>query len=216
VSICVSQLQIIISIVKDVVTFISLSVGTYVAVRGLETWRRQLRGTAEYEAGRRTLRALFRLKNAVKAVRNSLIWPREEVAAMKEKGVEMSSRDPKSHVEGLWAVYELRWQRVIEALSELEVEAIEAEILWDSDVRDPLEEIKRSVSSLFGALNVYIRHLYEPGEELLSLDKYKDVPAIVIASESDDEFDTVFQGQISRLEELIRSKISIGSQKQHG
>ncbi len=212
-SICVSQLQVIISIAKDVVTLLSLCVGVYVAVRGLQTWRRQLQGTAEYELGRRILRAAYRLRNAIEAVRDPLVWPGEQAVAMKEAGIEMGFHDPKYHAQSSRAVYQRRWQGVTEALSELEVEAIEAETLWGSNARDLIEEIKRSASSLSGALNMYIRNLDEPGGDFLPPDKYKDVQATVFAmgAKEDDAFASALQDRISRLEEFIRPRISIQS-----
>lgn len=60
-SLCTSQL---VALAKDIVLMLAAVVGAYVALRGLSTWNRQLKGGAEYELTRRLLKCTYRLRDA--------------------------------------------------------------------------------------------------------------------------------------------------------
>lgn len=61
-----------ISLIKDIVTILVALVGGGVAIYGLISWKRQLKGKTEYELARRVLRAVYRLRDAIRGIRNPL------------------------------------------------------------------------------------------------------------------------------------------------
>ena len=56
------------NIIKDIALTCGTIVGIYVAIRGLNTWNRQLRGTSEYDLARRVLRCVYRHRDALISV----------------------------------------------------------------------------------------------------------------------------------------------------
>ena len=58
-----TNLQFYLPVVKDFVTIVSLIIASVVAILGLQTWRRQLKGTAEYDLARKVLMAVYKLRD---------------------------------------------------------------------------------------------------------------------------------------------------------
>jgi hypothetical protein len=59
---------------KDLVLVVTAVIASYVALKGLSTWRRQLRGQSEYELAGRFLKSLFLFRDSLKNVRNPFSW----------------------------------------------------------------------------------------------------------------------------------------------
>jgi hypothetical protein len=101
------------------------------ALKGLSTWRRQLRGNAEYDLARRVLRITYRVRDEIEAARKPMASPGEVKLALKEAGVTL---DGVSSEESLtiqsWATTARRWNRVHEAVADLRVEMREMQALW--------------------------------------------------------------------------------------
>src|SRR3989304_91489 len=87
------QAQPYLTFVKDIVTLISLAVAALVAIKGLQTWRRQLKGTADYDLAKRLLKAAYRLRDALQAVRNPFMSSGEVQYAIKEVQLEVKPSD---------------------------------------------------------------------------------------------------------------------------
>lgn len=72
--------QIYASIAKDVITASAAVTAAVVAVKGLRAWKKQLRGKTDYELARRCLKAVYRVRDGIRMVRNPL-QSSEEIAA---------------------------------------------------------------------------------------------------------------------------------------
>ncbi len=64
--------------------------GAVVAVKGLGTWQRQLKGQSEYELSRRILVALFKYRDAITGVRHPAMWAYEMSSPPEEEATKMS------------------------------------------------------------------------------------------------------------------------------
>ena len=117
-----------VGLVKDIVLTIAAVIGGFVAVRGLRTWNRQLKGGVEYELTRRLLKYSYRFRDAISRVRNPLMWSSEMPTPPAEVGKAMSDEDLRYY--GLSRAYQLRWDKVNEVRNDLQTELIEAEVLW--------------------------------------------------------------------------------------
>ena len=123
--------QVYISIGKDIVTAGAALTAAVIAVLGLQAWKRQLRGKTDYELARRFLRAVYSVRDSIRALRNPVQNTEEIVAAFKD-----STNTPQNAVNAddsfkiEVGVYHLRWKRVNEAMSDLQVEMLEAEVSW--------------------------------------------------------------------------------------
>jgi hypothetical protein len=152
---------------KDLFTIASLTIAAAVAIMGLRTWRRQLKGTANYELAKRLLKATYQLRDALQAVRSPLMMAGEIAHAIKEAQLAIKPGDDNYHADGNAAVYQLRWKPVVEAYQALEVEAVEAEALWGSEARAATTAIRKSINSLSAALDLYLRDMQPHGARIL-------------------------------------------------
>jgi hypothetical protein len=139
--------QTYISIGKDVITGLAAAAGGTVAVLGLRAWRKQLQGKTEYELARRCLRAVYGVRDAFRIVRSPIQTAEELTQAFRESGD--SPPDPNDSQLNLiveQTVYDFRWKRLNEAFSDLDVELLEAEVLWGAATQAavwPLRECRR-------------------------------------------------------------------------
>src|SRR5690554_6636426 len=70
------------SLTKDVVSIVGTIGALGIGVLGLYTWRRQLRGTSEYEIAKKAILGTYEVQQALQSVRNPMLYlSREEVEA---------------------------------------------------------------------------------------------------------------------------------------
>jgi hypothetical protein len=110
-----------------------------VAVLGLGTWKRQLRGQSEYALAKRILRLSYQYREAIATVRYPAMWPWETASPPDEEANEMNERQKEFY--GRSKGYEARWERVSSVRAELYPELLEAEVLWDKELTNLMEPI---------------------------------------------------------------------------
>lgn len=169
-------------VIKDTATVIGIGIASYVAWVGLSTWRKQLTGTSEYELAREVLKAVYLLRDKIDNLRNPAINPSEmatinldelrkdetydwnyllrrrssdPVPKEKVATVKMVS-DEELFIKARGEALRFRWPAVREALSEFELASIEAEILFDNEVKAKLDTVKRLLAILFPKSNSII------------------------------------------------------------
>ncbi|RSZ55594.1 hypothetical protein HF313_08795 [Massilia atriviolacea] len=116
--------------VKDIVVALAAIVGMIVAILGLTTWRRQLKGGIEYELTRRLLKYTYRLREALKVVRHPAMFGSELAAPESEKRLTEEQR----RYAGLSSAYRARWEKVVGARDDLQRELLEAEVVWNKEI----------------------------------------------------------------------------------
>lgn len=151
--------QQVLIIVKDVTTIVSLGIASIVAIWGLTTWKRQLKGTANYEVAKRLLMATYKLRNSLRAVRNPLILASEKNHALREINSDVKPTEENFNFECTRAVYQIRWKPVIDAIDNLEISSLEAEAIWGPSIINEIVEIKKKPQELFVALYMYLQDL---------------------------------------------------------
>lgn len=136
----------------DIVTALAALIGVGLAVYGFNAWRDQLRGKTNYELARRYLRAVYKIRDTVKSVRNSFMSNDEISSALNEA----NKRDAHYKDSAEKAVYVQRWKKVVESKSDLEVELLEAEVSWGESAIEVEKNFETCVRKLFAALKIYI------------------------------------------------------------
>lgn len=141
-----------IGVFKDVVLAVAAFVGMLVAVSGLSTWNRQLKGGVEYELTRRLLKHTYRLREAIREARHPVMsyGPADDV-----EGVAPLNREQKEY-QGLVNAYRERWAKVIAARDDLRTELLEGEVVWDDGIHrkfNPLFELQGELSN---AIQLYL------------------------------------------------------------
>ena len=194
-------------IIKDLVLIGSAVVGIYVAIRGLNTWNRQLRGTSEYDLARRILRGVYRHRDALKNVRNPAIWVNEQPDPPEEAAKKMNSG--QRHFYGLAGAYQKRWDRVTEVRSELQAELLEAEVLWGKALIPLIDPIHKLERELFITVMNYIT-IINPETELdtkqayIKIRKEKRDILYEISENDPDEYATELTAAIISIENYLK------------
>jgi hypothetical protein len=103
------------SVIQQILLTATTIVALIIAWFGLHTWRRQLKGSYDFELSRRLLLSVYKCRDALQSARNPFVQPSE------------SDRDRDD-----WEVsaYENRWKAVAEPMSELRSSVLESEVSW--------------------------------------------------------------------------------------
>lgn len=149
-----------ITIAKDVILAIAGVTTACVAVRGLNTWSRQLEGTANYEVARKLARAVYRLRNEIQACRANRIRAAEFPDGYKNMFKNSASDNGQAYAY----VFSNRWGPVQEALIELDAQTLEGEALWGGSVRDKTDQIRTVARRLNVAMEAFVDNEFSGGD----------------------------------------------------
>jgi hypothetical protein len=209
-------LQATVALIKDIITSLAAIVAGYVALAGVNAWRKQLTGKTEYEAARRLLKAIYTVRNAINLVRNPVMRGGEIIRASQQASIDIPSSQQMPLPESVAAAYQERWKTVSGALTDLDAEAYEAEVLWGQDIRALLQPIYASATELYRALQIFVRF---ESQDQWQQDPVRDkrIRAIVfrLPDPNQDAFATSLSDSVKTVEQFLRPHIADGSGKPH-
>jgi hypothetical protein len=195
------------SIVNNSVLTIAAVVGAYVALRGLSTWNRQLKGGVEYDLTRRILKCTYRLREAIKGVRNPLMWGNEMPTPPEIEASKMSKEQLRHY--GLANAYQKRWDKVTNIRIDLQTEMLEAEAIWGRVVYEKFEPVFKLQQELLSSVHAYISTC-NPNESEQSRTAYQKIMQeqrdilYDLSSESPDEFTQDVTRAIETIESFLK------------
>ena len=140
-------------IVKDVVLAIAGVITAAVAVIGLQTWSRQLRGTANFEAASALARSTYKLRDQIWSCRSPVILKNEFPEWYSSKLDELQASEK---VKAYAHVFDVRWKPVYEALQEFDAQTLESEALWGTEIRNRTDILRQTLQRLRAAIEAYI------------------------------------------------------------
>lgn len=164
--------------------------GVALAVVGLDTWRRQLKGTHDFELGRRILKALYGLRDAIRNVRNPFMEGSEAT----------NPEDPSEPWQA--TAYQRRWDKVAKERKDLNVALLEAEAVWGPSLKECDVKLHRHTMELF----VVIRHYIQSIKESAFRDDFTRDERNILYGLSDDTYDQQLELIIKSFEDKIRPK----------
>jgi len=138
----------IVSLIKDISSIISGTILIVIAIMGLQTWKRQLKGNTEYELARRFLSAVYKIRDAISYIRNPFVSAGEISSALQEANIEIDKSDSEYQVKKQNALYQKRWKKIQEALSEYNLVIFEVEVLWGKEIRETIKPLWNCISDL--------------------------------------------------------------------
>jgi hypothetical protein len=144
-----------VSTFKDLATAIAAIIAAYVAIKGLNTWQHQLKGTAKFDLARKVLVETYTLRDAINNLRRPIKPEKERLAALQEEGIELDQSDPGYDEFTQELVVNKRWRRVEDTLPRFHRVTAEAEVLLKEEVKENLDAISGSVTSLEASIFVY-------------------------------------------------------------
>ena len=193
----------IMAFTKDLMTAIAAGIASIVAIVGLTTWKRQLKGTAEYDLARRVLEATYSLRDAIRHVRNPIIFSSEEYESLKKVYPEVSVEHLDDEYLKKMAVLNRRWEKVLDANTDFDIASIEAEVLWEDEVKERLKPIHDSVASLYSAIKLYLTYLpsEQPNDKVVA----EDFRKIAFGHRDEqDKFNNELEIRINNVEKFLR------------
>lgn len=200
-----------IALLKDVILTASAVTGSIVAVKGLGTWKRQLKGGKEYELARRILVTLFRYRDRIDDVRFPGMWAHEMPLPPENEANQMNDEQIRSYVSS--KAYQARWDKVQFERTSLNADLLEAEAIWGGDLKNLFSKIFSLESELFNSIRQKIAienpDTGEPLREAIkgySKDK-RDVMFDYLGSKP-DEFKQELNTAIENINKYLKPKIS--------
>lgn len=144
----------IITIFKDFSLAGAALTGAIVAIKGLSTWQRQLKGQSEYELSRRILVSLFKYRDAINTVRHPVMWAYEKPSPPEDESKTMGPEHLRSY--GTAKAYQARWEKVQEQRTTLYADLLEAEAIWGTDLKDLFNVVFNLEHELFTRIRHYL------------------------------------------------------------
>ncbi|MEV3803351.1 hypothetical protein RI528_07370 [Aeromonas veronii] len=133
----------IVAVVKDVVLGLC-AVGTFVlAVYGLKNWARELKGKADFEVARQFIRAVYKFRDEIDNSRSPMTLANEYPL-----DYDPMNKSPEYKAQALSYVFSNRWKPVVNAVQELEAQALEAEALWGGEVKKLVHDLMKNAQLL--------------------------------------------------------------------
>src|SRR5438046_170078 len=122
--------------------------GIIIAWFGLDTWRRQIKGTDKYKVASELLLEVYRVREGIAVVRSPFIQfaPKQDENASKEM------REFLGWVEAM----ERRWKEVIEPVVQLSLLSLKAEVHLNRDVKKAVEDLTKLVRELQVTYEQYV------------------------------------------------------------
>jgi len=184
-------------VTKDVATFLFTFVGLVIAGMGLATWKKQIKGVKEFDTAYNVHYSVLKLRDAIKYVRNPAIWPSESDRAIQyyktkypDETFEDIEKNPSS------CVYQMRWEKIVVASTELESYLLEGEVLWGSEILSLVKDLNKKITEL----NIGLKQTFEPK---LRTKKSEELDAIIYNQSNGNDLDPFSRD----IEEIIK-KIS--------
>ena len=163
---CAFSLEVI-AAAKDVLLgFAALSTAA-IAFIGLKSWRRELKGRAEFEAARDLIRVTYKLRDEIQSCRSPFVSGHEFPESYRDS---YGKKSQKEEADGWRHVYNARWKTVGVVIQEFDAQSLEAEALWGEDVRSLTNTLRQCANKLYVAIEMLISN-YEDGGETFGTDR---------------------------------------------
>lgn len=142
---------------KDVVATIAPVATFIVALLGLKTWKRQLKGQSEYELSKRMIVNILKYRDAIHSVRSPSIWPEKEHLPSADERAAMSDEEIRYY--WIEKAYQSRWNNLLEKKVLVDVASIEMEALCGDKVKNLINPIYSLERELWVALKCHLETL---------------------------------------------------------
>ena len=175
-----------------------------IAKRGLETWRRQMKGQGDYQLAKLMLVNVYKYREGVRVIRSPIQFSQETVQArkaMKEQGSE--SAEDVSGLNLKVQVYTQRWKLAGDAFAEILAAHFEAKAIWGEEFDKTIQRFVKFDNDLHAAFERF----FDNHHRLHDMDKDVDAVQRVVYSQSftgDDEFMERLNVVIQEIEVALR------------
>jgi hypothetical protein len=124
---------------RDILVGLSAVSAAIFAYLGLSTWRKELKGKAEYQLAKEVLKSVYKVREAFKHVRNPAIYRYEYPDEMTDHHGHLTQ---EHRYDGTVHVYQERWKQMDKAFGELEEHHLEAQVEWGPEFQDVIKDLR--------------------------------------------------------------------------
>lgn len=122
----------------------------------LQTWKRQLKWTIEYELAKKILHRVYQIERHFNQVRNPFVSAWELYVEMSEEDLKIKSESERKYEEN-YKAYKARLDPLFLITEQLSVDILEAEVLWWNDLKKLVYDIFRVLRKLQVWVEEYIK-----------------------------------------------------------
>lgn len=197
-----------IGFLKDIVVVGAPATGAIVAVKGLTTWRRQLRGQSDYNLAKDVLINLYKYRDALFFVRHPLLTGSE--LKLPEGIDEKELKYAEANYLRTETAYENRWNKVVEVRSGVLTNIVEIEALWGPELAQKLKNIFVHEKDLMFNISCYLRVLnpsIDADDKKFDREHVDREMLYDRLNDETDEFRMAFKKTLTPLEEALREKL---------
>ncbi len=192
-------------IIKDIITFVLTGTGLVIAGMGLATWKKQIHGVKEFETAYNLNYSILKLRKAIKHVRNPAIWPSESYQALKYSKTKYPEKVEEGKEENSTAyVYEMRWEEIVNASTEMESHLLAAEVLWGSEIFNLIKPLTKKIVEL----NICLKQNFQPEFRTKDFKEIRDVMYDMSGENDEDAFSKEITEAIKKINDYIKDKVS--------
>ena len=187
------------SLTKDAFSILGTIGALIIGTLGLTTWRRQLRGTSEYELAKKAIFKAYEIQQALQTVRNPMLHlSKEEIEAGRR-------------LEEEQRIYNERMSLLNEKWAELQTIRLETKVVWSDDAHNSFNEIQQRIGDLKGAiwLHFWMKGAYAGPGAVVDKNPKRVIEnnKVVYFVSDDDEFSMKITESISKVENFFGPKV---------
>ena len=191
--------QIDLSLAKDIVSIVGPIGALTLGIIGLSTWRRQLRGTAEYEVAKKALRLTYEVQDAIRAVRSPMMYFRQEEV---EAGRALQEEQ---------RIYQERLNRLEGRWSELRTVILESKFIWGPEAESIFKALRERIATLHSEiwLHFWLKGAYAgPGATVdRSPERVAANDKAVYSVSDDDDFSRQVKTAVDNVEKFFEKRV---------
>lgn len=195
--------------VRDVVIAFSAITGAIIAIIGLSSWKKQFKDKINYDLALKIMKAAYEIESAFRHVRNPFMSTAELESALSKADYDLLKRPSLqfAQMQTRYA-YNIRMNKLKEALASFKDEILEARIIWNDDVLTYLTNFQKIGGELHATIIGYL-DFYRDEEKMSAWEKYSGIIYGVYDGSMRDEFAEKYENVISDLRDYLQPHLDI-------
>jgi hypothetical protein len=162
-----------------------------------------MRGRASFDIARGLIKAAIKLRAEIFMFRSPFVRAGEFPVNEEKKVLDSNSAEA-------WAyIYNNRWQPVLESIREFQLQVVEAEALWGTEIRIRAEVMEKLTAKLYAAAESFIADKQNKGQDFQHNRAFgAQIKAILNRVSTDDDFGTEVSAAVSDIESYAARYLS--------
>ena len=185
--------------IKDIFSIIGTTGAITIGIIGLTTWKRQLKGTNEYELAKKAIFLTYEIERSIQSVRDPMLYlQRDEVEAGRSLKEEQR-------------IYDKRMNDLYKKWAELQTIRLETKVIWSNEAENSFNDIQNVIGKLRAAiwLHFWMKGAYAgPGATVdRSPERVSENNKIVYFISDEDDFSITTKNAVGKVEEFFKDKV---------